>query len=299
MTKAVIFQYGDYSNGARNLSNELKKGGRNSLHTLRSSGGGMRLAATIYGDTPLTEPHVCICWGKPALSNANASNRLFLNWINKENIINKKRFFIDYADRFRNSTGVRFPVVFYNRADAIAGMANLTRGEGNVVLVERHSLAGHSGDGIRLVKEGDEVSPNAGLYVQYIPKAEEYRVHFFKTTGQFWVQQKRLKATAIESDTRYTIRNHHNGWVYCTEDLNVPEDVLEQARRFVAHPYNKLDFGAIDIIYNRRQNQAYVLEVNSAPGVEGRTVSWYAQQIKDTVARHNFSDINNYFNPIV
>jgi D-alanine-D-alanine ligase-like ATP-grasp enzyme len=48
-----------------------------------------------------------------------------------------------------------------------------------------------------------------------------------------------------------------------------------------------LDFGAVDIIYNAKRNECYVLEVNTAPGLEGTTVEKYAtkfaSELKDEI----------------
>jgi glutathione synthase/RimK-type ligase-like ATP-grasp enzyme len=38
-----------------------------------------------------------------------------------------------------------------------------------------------------------------------------------------------------------------------------------------------LDFGAVDVIWNERQQRAYVLEINSAPGLEGTTIDDYVR----------------------
>ena len=40
-----------------------------------------------------------------------------------------------------------------------------------------------------------------------------------------------------------------------------------------------LDFGAVDIIWNESEDQYYVLEVNTAPGVEGTTLQKYTEAI--------------------
>lgn len=297
MTKAVIFQYNEYSNGAKNLANELKKGGQNSLHTLRSTGNGLRLAATIYPDYTINEPHVCICWGNRNLSHVQTPNRLFFNAAIKTPFIRKDSFFKEFSDGANN---LRLPKVAFNHAQAVELLREMRglRGDDKPLLVERHELSSHSGNGIRIVKGTDDLSAGLRLYVQYIPKAEEYRVHFFRPTNSYWVQQKRLKREATETDTRYTIRNHLNGWVYCTEDLNVPEDVYTQAKNFVGHHKNNLDFGAIDIIYNERHNKAFVLEVNTAPGLEGKTVTWYAKNIKDAVKAHDFTQPTSAYTPL-
>jgi D-alanine-D-alanine ligase-like ATP-grasp enzyme len=44
-----------------------------------------------------------------------------------------------------------------------------------------------------------------------------------------------------------------------------------------------LDFGAADVLFNARRNQAYVLEVNTAPGLEGQTVNDYAEAFKEMI----------------
>jgi D-alanine-D-alanine ligase-like ATP-grasp enzyme len=44
-----------------------------------------------------------------------------------------------------------------------------------------------------------------------------------------------------------------------------------------------LDFGAIDIIYNESRDQAYVLEVNTAPGLTGQTIQSYADAFRHLV----------------
>ena len=40
-----------------------------------------------------------------------------------------------------------------------------------------------------------------------------------------------------------------------------------------------LEFGAVDIIYNDKSKKLFVLEVNTAPGIEGATVTKYKDAI--------------------
>jgi D-alanine-D-alanine ligase-like ATP-grasp enzyme len=42
-----------------------------------------------------------------------------------------------------------------------------------------------------------------------------------------------------------------------------------------------LDFGAVDIIFNERKQTAFVLEVNTAPGLTGQTVAGYVERFKE------------------
>ena len=40
-------------------------------------------------------------------------------------------------------------------------------------------------------------------------------------------------------------------------------------------------YGAVDIIYNEKQNKCFVLEVNSRPGLMGTTLKKYVDAIKE------------------
>lgn len=142
-------------------------------------------------------------------------------------------------------------------------------------IVVRHTLTQHSGLGIELVESGE--LPNAPLYVEYKKKRAEYRVHVFK--GEVIdTQQKKKRNQASRPDTfNAFIRNHDNGWVYCRNDIN--NDIFRDALAILAVKALDLDFGAVDIIYNEHENQNYVLEVNTAPGLEGETLNKYIEAI--------------------
>lgn len=149
-----------------------------------------------------------------------------------------------------------------------------------VTVVERHKLTGHSGEGIVIVDadKHDKVSPYAKLYVKYIPKMEEYRVHVFRDKV-FFVQRKARNKDVEDKDVNWKIRNHHNGFIYSHIDVDVP-DVAKQAG-IMAVKCLGLDFGAVDIVYNKRSNKYYVLEVNTACGMEGTTLQKYVEIFKN------------------
>lgn len=142
-------------------------------------------------------------------------------------------------------------------------------------IVVRHTLTQHSGLGIELVDSGQ--LPVAPLYVEYKKKRDEFRVHVFK--GEVIdTQQKKKRTQANRPDTFNTaIRNHSNGWVYCRN--NIEPDIFRDALAILAVKAIGLDFGAVDIIYNAHEQQNYVLEVNSAPGLEGETLNKYIEAI--------------------
>jgi glutathione synthase/RimK-type ligase-like ATP-grasp enzyme len=157
-------------------------------------------------------------------------------------------------------------------------------------IVCRTVLAGHSGDGIVIANTRSDLVP-APLYVQYVKKQDEYRIHVGmrgENTGYPYsedgdvpfadiisVQRKARRLETPDSEVNWKVRNHQNGFVYVRQNVAPPDAVLEVAKQaFVA---SGLDFGAIDVIWNQQQQRAYVLELNSAPGLEGSTVDDYAK----------------------
>lgn len=145
----------------------------------------------------------------------------------------------------------------------------------NCTIVVRHVLNGHSGEGIELSEPGAYMPEEAPLYTAYVPKKNEYRVHVFR--GQVIdVQRKARKRDVPDDQVNWKVRNYANGFIFARNGdalWDVPPDVLEQATRAVASL--GLHFGAADVIFNDRRQLAYILEVNTAPGLEGTTLENY------------------------
>lgn len=142
----------------------------------------------------------------------------------------------------------------------------------------RTILAGHSGDGI-IIAVNRHALVRASLFVKYINKKDEYRVHIGKgrVGGDCQVIAVQRKARRIETPTEqvnWKVRNHGNGFIYKRDGVNPPQAVLEVAR--TALEASGLDFGGVDVIWNEKKGRAYVLEINTAPGLEGQTVADYA-----------------------
>jgi glutathione synthase/RimK-type ligase-like ATP-grasp enzyme len=143
-------------------------------------------------------------------------------------------------------------------------------------VVCRHILNGHGGAGISIVVAGG-VLPEAPLYVKYIPKKHEYRVHV--AFGKAILVQR--KARRLDHDNPdWKVRNHANGFVFALEDN--PDERLTtlgvNAVEAVGHLY-----GAVDAIYNEKSDTYYALEVNSSPGLQGRTVEAYVAAFKEAL----------------
>jgi len=138
----------------------------------------------------------------------------------------------------------------------------------------RTLLSGHSGAGIVVATDAATLVP-APLYTQYIKKKHEYRVHIFNDKA-FFVQRKARKLSIY--DPNWMIRNLEGGFVFVEAEFSdVPPAVVEQS--IMAIKSLGLNFGGVDVMWNAHDQQAYVLEVNTACGLEERTANKYAQAI--------------------
>jgi carbamoylphosphate synthase large subunit len=151
-------------------------------------------------------------------------------------------------------------------------------------VVVRETLKGHSGHGIVVIsseEEWEEYNPyKAKLYVKYVPKKEEYRIHIL--LGKVIdVQRKARSKNTPDQFVNWQIRNHQNGFIYAREGVEAPDIVIEEAMKAIG--VTGLDFGAVDVIYNVKHKKAYVLEINTAPGLEGTSVTKYFEAIEKVI----------------
>ena len=147
--------------------------------------------------------------------------------------------------------------------------------ENGSVVFCRALLRGNSGDGITVATEVHEIAPSP-LYVKYIKKEEEFRVHVFNGSV-IDIQRKMRKEEIPDEKVNWKIRNTRGGFIYGRNNINPPdnmEDVCIRATKLLG-----LDFGAFDVIYNKHYNKIYLLEVNTAPGLEGTTLEKYREAI--------------------
>jgi glutathione synthase/RimK-type ligase-like ATP-grasp enzyme len=157
--------------------------------------------------------------------------------------------------------GVRTPVFTTDK--------DVAKGWGTVVVC-RTKLTGHSGAGIVMANTPDEVV-DAPLYTQYVKKKDEFRVHVLNG-GAFFVQRKARKLD--NENPNWQVRNLAGGFAF-VEVEDVPADVIQQAVDAAAAL--NLDFGGVDVMWNEREQQAYVLEINTACGLEERTAEKYVE----------------------
>lgn len=153
--------------------------------------------------------------------------------------------------------------------------------EDETIIVARSKLRGHSGDGTTIVElEDDLPDPSVNrdkLWVKYIKKTSEWRVHVI--AGQVVDVQEKRKRNGEPGNSR--IRNLANGYVFCREGI-IPNESRDAAA-IGATSALSLTFGAVDLIYNAKRDCFYVLEVNTAPGLEGSSVSNYVNAFRSLV----------------
>lgn len=148
----------------------------------------------------------------------------------------------------------------------------------DIIVVCRTLLSAHSGRGIVLAsKVNGKPLVNAPLYVKYKKKRSEFRVHVFKGTIIHVAEKRRMRRERRPEQFDGFIRNLTNGWIFASTDVVEPSDL--RALALSACGCLGMDFGAVDIVWNERENKSYLLEVNSAPGLEGITLTKYAQAI--------------------
>lgn len=150
--------------------------------------------------------------------------------------------------------------------------------EGQTVFGRKY-LNSSCGKGI-VVFDKDTAGAIAGcpVYTKYKKKKREFRVHVFKDEVVNVTEKKRRKEFDGERDTK--IRNLANGYVFVQTVEAEPPLLRELALR--AARVSSSDFRGVDIGYNEKLDQLFVIEVNSAPGIQGTNVEKYL----DAICKH-------------
>ena len=216
------------------------------------------------------------------------SNDLLINWgssraidaqvLGQASLLNKPSAINDASNKiaaFNIMEGENVPAVESTTRQAIAqGWVD----SGHHVFC-RTELRGHSGEGIICVanEEPDDLGnvefsnsqPVAPLYTKGVTGLHrEFRVHVFKGKIIFIQQKRRASGFRDNADYSNVVRNHGNGWIYAHNNMATPNDKA-LAAAVKAVEVIGLDFGAVDVL--TYQQDAWVLEVNTAPGQTGQT----------------------------
>jgi len=144
-------------------------------------------------------------------------------------------------------------------------------------VLARTTLRGSQGHGILMLDQTTQTMPRAPLFVEYVPKKHEYRIHVGR--GEVLdIQQKRKRREVDNDDVNYQVRNGRHGWVFCRHDVTPPPGAALGAAVAAVDALG-LDFGAVDMGVTEKDGRVAVYEVNTAPGLEGTTLETYAQFI--------------------
>ena len=254
----ALFAYNQHSQGARELAEAV---------------GTRRIKHRGSTFVPRADKNI-INWG--------ASSRLFNPELMSCNVLNLPTAVDVASDKqssfraFRNHD-VPCPDFTSDRHTALQWLE-----DGDMVFARTMTRAS-GGRGIEMMDPDhpDTWEVNAPLYVKYINKRHEYRVHVFNG-AVIDTQRKGLKEEFRgQEDVNWKIRNLANGFVFVRNDGHViPECVSDVALRAV-RSIDGLLWGAVDVIYNQSQNRAYALEINSAPGLQGTTIESYANAFRN------------------
>jgi hypothetical protein len=158
--------------------------------------------------------------------------------------------------------------------------AEQARRENRVLLARKRNHVG--GKDIMLVLEPSDVDlrlrAGAQFFTPYIPSAREYRVWIYRRQHLGTYQ----KVLAHPERYKKVGRNFDNGFAFnLVRSQDVPRDAVELASAAVEAL--QLDFGAVDVLQGR-DGQFFVLEVNTAPGVEGENRQ-VIQALAEKIAR--------------
>lgn len=267
VSKGVIWPYADYSRGAKELAKEMGmvRMKTNDAHYILSSG-------------PISRNMVVVNWGNFKLPNIAFNPPYHSIAINGEGV----KECADKMKFFEMMTGkVRIPETSKKLEDAMKWIA-----DGETVFGRKSR--GSGGTDICFYDTDPEAFASSDFYSLYKKKKDEFRVHIVDN-DVILVQRKAVRDTDDDgnvidkSKIDFRIRNHKNGFVFKRYDVHAPDDVIEQAQKAIKTA--GLDFGAVDVIFNQHEGRAYVLEVNTAPGLEGTTVIDYAKALRGLIQK--------------
>lgn len=286
-----IFKGDRPSNGAINLKEAL---GATLLRSTGSTYTGRRAGAVINWG--------CINSEAFRLSRvAEAAGRPFLNHpayvglvVNKGLFFNKMReelpqFTIPFVDNFDDA----YDLVDLGSRMYARTILNSHSGKGIVLMVnaqdaEREAIQRVvNGGSMPVYRPGDNLHRslrNCELFTQGVAgKRTEYRIHV--VYGRvILVQQKRRKEDwGNNPNYNSLVRNVESSWIYAVNDVDqLGLELVKEAATQAVVTFG-LDFGAVDVIYKHQTDQAFVLEINTAPGLDqdGSALTAYTEAFQN------------------
>lgn len=263
--KIRIWPYKNGSAGAKEIQRALQGEGINCLRIMQ--GGNYRRQ---YNN------HLIINWG-------NHGNVPFIRANNTSLFLNKPESVYTAHDKLLTLEKLTQHNVNVPEFTEDIEYAKLLARDGHIVYC-RKSTTSYGGRFIEIAQQPEEVV-SAPLYTKGINVRREYRVHVFKNQVIDIVRKsRRLGEDGNPQDVNMLIRNHTNGWIFCREfDFTTDNKELIEQEAIKAIIALDLDFGAVDIVTEKRTGIPFILEVNTAPGNEGTTTQKYKEAIKNYI----------------
>lgn len=223
----------------------------------------------VNGTKRFRPSDVIINWGKANIQTVKGSPTI----INNANAIAIARNKISTLQKLKQAS---VPTIEFttSRNEAMSWQ------DGGDIVMCRTNVTSSQGVGIIVAKEMDDI-PYAPLYTKYI-KAHEYRMHVYRDKV-FFLQKKKRRS---ETECNDYIKNSNGGWVFCQEEVRAPLSVFKAA--IDAVKVLGLHFGAVDVLYREADDKVAVLEVNTAPGIEGTTLQKYTEVLRENISRHSY-----------
>jgi len=253
-SKVFLFRQNAASQGAKLLSRSL------GIKMIKPENSSFRGSST----------KTIINWGSGRPFPFELGGASVLNTPDKVAKVTNKRIFFEMC---KEHGEVDIPDFTTRKAEALAWLR-----DGSTIFA-RTILQGSGGAGIVDIQTEDQLNEveNGTLLVKYIKKKIEYRVHV--ADGKIIDQQQKKKKGSVPLESiNWRIRNHSGGFVFCRQGIDIPNKVKEQAK--LALEVSGLCFGAVDVLWNVKYKRAVVLEINTAPGLEGSTVLSYQNFFK-------------------
>lgn len=250
----LIYPYKPYSKGARALARGLR------TRRIKHEGSAFRGRQT----------KTVINWGSSELPEEVLKCQI----LNPPHLVKRashKEMFFKHVTDLQRSGETLVPEFTCSQEEARGWVQD------GIPIMARTLLEASSGRGIVYITSPEEMV-YAPLYVKYIKKSHEYRVHIFRGRV-FDVQRKARRTEDTEEDVNWKIRTHTNGFIFIRNTQPPQQQVIDKALRVME--ILELDFGAVDVIWNTHYERAYVLEVNTAPGLEETTLDNYVTQFNN------------------
>ena len=251
-----IYPYSKHSESARLIANAMK------CKRLK------RESSTVKDSESIT----IINWGAASVPYSKA------RIINSPAAVNTARNKLSTFRALETNRDIRIPTFTTDYNTAIGWMTD------GVAVCSRAVLTGNSGEGLVISSSREDIPRNSPLYTRYIPKTAEFRVHVING-AVVRVQKKVLPRNTDRTNVNWQVRNHENGFIFQIASANdIPSpSILQQA--VLATSHLGLDFAGVDVIWTNSTQRPTILELNTAPGVEGGTVDIYAEALQQLVRR--------------